>query len=412
MSWSRRRDSHVEPLPGWALPVIHLVSFSYPPVNTPAAHRPHQVALALEAAGEPFTLYTARGIQGGSAPFPVTSIASTIRPPRRTTLVALFNLARRALLPLLEIDFMLPWALRTFPRLWWNLVRERAETGRRPTVWATSPGISNANLALLAGLLSGARVHLDYRDMSVGVERGRLPFLTWLCLRSAASLTTVTPLLTGQFQKAAGGRRVDLVYNGTSAEALRAGDSAESRDRADLCVAYVGALYGGSRPVEEAVLALAGAARHLPAGGFGALRLLLVAREEGLDQLRIHEHERFRIEIRASVPREEALAIAAGAHLNMLLIAAEHRCSIPLKAFDLLGVGRPIFYVGPADAEAATLLKGLHEVSWSEVNPGLAAPGPGQLAALIAAQAALPSRPCGRISAAEEATKIVALLRG
>lgn len=392
--------------------MIHLVSFSYPPDNSPAAHRPLQVARALEEAGETFLLYSRRGIQSHSSPCSLKTGGAAAKPPRRRLQLSLFNMARKVLSPLLEIDFALPWALRTLPRLWLNLAMEHLRTRRRPTVWATSPGVSNANLAVMAGFFSGARIVLDYRDMCMGVERGWMPLLTRGALRTASNLSTVTPELVGYFEKASGGRTVSLVLNGTSSEALDSGRTATIPVGRELTVTYVGALYGGDRPIEAAVKALSDAAKALPALGFDSMRLLLIAREDGLEPLQALTHERFHLEVRPAVPRDEALHRSASSHINLLLIAPHHRCSIPLKAYDLLGVGRPIFYVGPADSEAAVLMKGFPEVSWSEVDPQAFAPDSARLMAELANQGSLPSRPCARVSAVEESKKIVDMLRG
>lgn len=403
--------------------MIHLISYSYPPDNVPAAHRPYQLALALEQAGLPFTLFTRHGVSRTAIPKAAAGGPARSTSQSASTGARWGGKIRQLSATFIELDKALPWALRALPKLWLTVAIATLRDRERQLIWATSPGISNHYLATIVGLLSGSRICLDYRDMYKGLVGGKVPFLSRLALKVADCISAVTPTLASAIHQATSKPDVHLVLNGISRQAIAAGESERGRispnlqDR-EILLTYAGALYGGDRPIVEAVSFLSQAAATglgvAQNSGIRPLRLLLVAGVEDAARLRQYEHANFCIQFKPPVSTQEALTLSAQSTANLVLVgsAPAHRCGIPLKVFDLLGVGRPIVYVGPKNADAAVLLREIPNARWLGLDPSDTSFSAIECAAWLEQCSTFPGFRCTWPLAETESAKMIKLILG
>lgn len=336
---------------------IHIVSYSFPPDNVPAAHRPYQLAKYCSDNAIPCTVHSHWGrIVDMNQPETVEGTNRAQRLQGTVNSRRMLEVLSGAVAGVLQLDKGAPWALRTLLKLVAD-VRADEDAGLRPVIWATAPLMSNLELGWAASHLTGADLHIDLRDAVDGINSRRMPWLTRKIIARARTVTTVTPGVARMIDRRAS-TSAELVYNGISEEALQARVQGrpEAADWIDIC--YAGALYGGDRPYRPAIDLLRRASKLLPSDVKG-IRLRIATREALDDLLAEPSDARFRIEHVGELSKPEALALAARSHANILLLGngETHRCGIPLKTYDLLGVGRPVFYFGPADADALEFLR-------------------------------------------------------
>ncbi len=389
--------------------MLRLVSYSYPPDNSPAAHRPYQLARYLSDAGIAFRLHARH--RADAAPAGKAAPGGAANAPSGAKL-GVFAFAAAALRPLLEVDKALFWGLRTLPPLWCGLVGDWLRERRRPDVWATAPGVTNLYVAGIAAMLSASRLHLDLRDAIHGINGERMPLLTRLVLRYASTCSVVTDSLAKFVSERAPFLRPVVIYNGISGEA--AGHAVAHVGARDgwVRLSYAGAIYGGARPYESALAALREAAGLL-GGEWNGIELTFIGREDVSSIIERYQSASFRIVARGEVPKDEALRLSAGSDANIVLIGGgeAHRCGIPLKVFDLLGVGRPILYHGPGDADGCLFLARVAPEAAFVLDTEAAVPAmPRKLADWLVRQSETATRPVTEPAAASQSRKIVALI--
>lgn len=392
--------------------MLHIVSYSYPPDNAPAAHRPYELGRFLAATGQPYRLYTHHGRDPAAGPGagPVAAGAAVAGSSRGGGRFA--ALVVRAFRPLLVIDKALPWGMRQLPRLWLDLLDAWWRDRARPDVWATAPGVTNLYIAGLAAMFSGSRLHLDLRDAIAGINREPMPLLTWLVLRYSSTCSVVTESLARLARERVPFLRPQLIYNGISEEAIAS--AVERRGARDgwIKLAYAGAIYGGARPYESA-LALLQAAAEMLGPDWSGVRLTFVGREDVSAIAERFQSARFRIVALRQLPKHDALRLSATSDANLVLIGSpeEHRCGIPLKVFDLLGAGRPIIYHGPVEADGCRLLLAVAPQATFVLDSEGAGPADAHaLAGWLVQQPQSSTRPVSEPSAASQCRKIVGLI--
>lgn len=389
--------------------MLRLVSYSYPPDNSPAAHRPYQLARYLSKTDVPFRLHVRHQPdlppkEPMAKPAPAAASGGAKRD--------LFAMMSRLLRPLLEIDKALFWGLRTLPVLWWGLARDWLRERSRPDVWATAPGVTNLYVAGIAAILSGSRLHVDLRDAISGINGQRMPILTWLVLRYASTCSVVTDSLARFVHQRAPYLKPEVIYNGISAQATSHAVEHAPRGEGWVRLSYAGAIYGGARPYESALGALRDAAELFGSRSPG-IELTFVGREDVSTIIERFQSPRMRIRALGEMGKDDALRLSAMTDVNMVLIgsAENHRCGIPLKVFDLLGVGRPIFYFGPVDADGCLFLRNVAStqtfVMDSEAGGKVDV---STLAAWLGEQVQTPTRPITTPAAATQSEKILALI--
>lgn len=223
--------------------------------------------------------------------------------------------------------------------------------------WTSIPLVSNFELVWAASALTGEKMHIDLRDAVDGVNSRPMPLFTRRALARATTLTTVTPSVAKMIERRTS-VNAKLVYNGISDDARNARVPGRVEAAEWIDVAYAGALYGGDRPYLVAIDFLRRASNLLPSKVKG-IRLRIATREALDDLLAEQSDSRFCIEHCGELSKSEALELAATSHANLLLLGSSeiHRCGIPLKTYDLLGVGRPVLYFGPGDADALGFMR-------------------------------------------------------
>ncbi|MGY1457326.1 hypothetical protein ACW5F0_01540 [Luteimonas sp. A534] len=206
--------------------------------------------------------------------------------------------------------------------------------------------------------LVGADLHLDLRDAIDGINSKRAPWLTRFVIKRARSLTVVTGTLARYASESGFCPPAMIVFNGVSQESLTYSEPGVGPNSDWVEVCYTGAMYGGDRPYVTAISILSVLARRMPREVRG-IRLTIAGREDLSSLPGQYSHERFEIIIVGEVTKQDALVMTGASEINLILVGSGgvHRCAIPLKAFDLLGAGRPILYFGPKDADAALFLE-------------------------------------------------------
>ena len=337
--------------------VVNLVSYSFPPQNVPAAHRPYQLVLCLENLGIPYRLYTRSGVFSSRDDIPTTRLhAAAVRRPSSTGF-KFYSWFRQRTMCLVEVDKGLLWGLGTAFRLLINLLVLRVRGRRRPIIWCTAPLTTNIYVATFAGILSRSEVHLDLRDLIEGLNGNRVPLLTKLAFRYAKSASVVSPTLKQRLSAFAPDLSVQLAYNGVSSDSITVAESAVLQRSDWIDISYSGSTYDGARPVERALGCLKLLSERLPEAVKG-IRFVYAGRDSTVNLAEKYESSRFLVESRGEIDKSDALRVAAESNINLILVgeADPHRHAIPLKTFDLLGVGRPVLCFGPAESDAGDFL--------------------------------------------------------
>lgn len=390
--------------------MIRLVSYSYPPDNVPAAHRPFQLVRSLTGAGLPHRIYTRKdGALFAENGRPTVSEGRS----RRLADNRVVKVLTGSLRLFVEPDKALFWGLFVFPRVWAGLMGDWLREKRRPDVWATAPLMTNLYVAGMAAILSGSRLHIDLRDLIRGLDGQRMPVLTSLVLRYARTITVVSKSI-GRLaaQRAPYLPPAAVVYNGIAIDDFDISNVWTPRSKGWLQVLYAGAVYGGARPYASALAALRSAAEVLGEEWRG-IELIFIGRENVSPIVSEFQTRRFRIIAKGPVAKIDAVRMAAGSDVNMVLVGSgdAHRYAIPLKVFDLLGVGRPIFYHGPANADASSLLASATEGAYFLLDSESSArPNEHALAGWLIQSACTSTKPVDEPSAASEVRKILEMI--
>ncbi len=344
--------------------MIYIVSYSYPPDNVPAAHRPSQLAEYLSRQGIAVVVCSRHGIHSGPTQVQGKVQQAAAAKVGISRLRMILAQLQKRLGVLIQVDKGLPWALSALWHMLPIIRRRSRQTGTPPVIWATAPLVSNLYVAGALAWLTKGDLHLDLRDAIDGFNERRMPWLTRLVVRRARTLTAVTETLARFIDESAVGPPAEVVLNGISPQSVECSRIGVGVDAGWVEVTYTGAVYGGERPYLAAVELLAKVAEGLPDDLLG-LRLTIASREDLSALAAQYSKGRLIIRVSGEVSKMEALRMSAQSEINLILVGArrEHRCGIPLKTYDLLGVGRPILYMGPVDSDAATFLR-QHGSNW------------------------------------------------
>ncbi len=393
--------------------MLHLISYSFPPDNVPASHRPHELAKLLRDSGIGFRAYTRNGLVTEDWLDEVDSKSTVSKPTKTKKKVATKRIVSGLFGWLLEVDKGLVWALFTVPRVWIDLLVAWIRVRKRPVVWATAPLPSNILVAAIAAFFSGSRLSIDFRDLLDGMDgQTRMPLLTRFAIAYSSSVSVVSP----PFQDVLRARFPDinprLVYNGISSSQAGALPTREFSRGDTIQITYAGALYGGHRPIEHAISLLQCA---LGEESLNSCRISLnvAGRNDMPDLAEGFSENRFNMSLLGEVDQNTAFGLASSSNVNLLLVGSgiRHRNAIPKKLFDLMDAGRPLLYVGPRDSAADKcavefIVAPYHAVY---VDAGLDESVKG-LSDWLDKHAFSRSRPTEHPQAAEECGKIVSML--
>jgi glycosyltransferase involved in cell wall biosynthesis len=241
--------------------------------------------------------------------------------------------------------------------------REWLGQWRPEIVVASSPPVSNLLVGRRLARAFGMPWIADLRDPWTENPYNDYPaWRRWLdqlmergVLRSAAHLTTVTPLW-GEILRKKHSAPVSVVLNGYSEEDFAGLVPARLGDRDTLSILYAGTIYPGRRDPSAlfAALALLGdERRHVRVDFFGSSPqdLRALASRHGVAE-QVHVHGR--------VPLRRSLELQVGADI-LLLMQWDNPAdagNIPAKYFEYAAAGRPILFIG---YEAGTLARMIEE---------------------------------------------------
>jgi len=335
-----------------------IISYSYPPSSAPGAHRPYQLAKVIEKDAR-ITIFSKEGISNRSEPL-CTNNSNTqitinnISVTSKRRIKWLFNLFE----PIAAFDKATFWGVKTFPFVLFSCLKFMLNKKKKPILWATAPATTNIYLALFVSYITSCKLHIDIRDAPVGVGDGKeIPFLTKLAIKRARTITTVTPSLREMLKKdLLTNKEIHVILNGTASDVIEITSSKNShfRNRNNIVMTYAGALYGGERPINVLFESIKLSSKLTKS----KIRLQIISREEFSSEMFI-DNSKLEVENHKSLPKQKALARSANSHINIILIgnSPKHACAIPLKVFDLLGIGRPILIIAPESSDAVKLIK-------------------------------------------------------
>lgn len=257
---------------------------------------------------------------------------------------------------LVPLDSSYPWVR--------GAVRKGIELVRRQDIdliWATSPVLSNLEVARRIAAATGRPYLADIRDVGLGgssnskgelYERLLFSEAAGICFNSPAQ----RPALLARHPELSD-TPYRVIYNGF--------DPTECIDHASISptphtLLGCGSLYGGLRDSTALLQAL----RHRKASGAVPLRLLHyggVRQRHLLDSARALGVES-QVEMPGELSRPEFLQACIRAQVLVLLVGrdtatAQHQGAIPGKLYDYLAAGRPILVLGPENCIAGEIVK-------------------------------------------------------
>jgi glycosyltransferase involved in cell wall biosynthesis len=324
---------------------VLVVTHFYPPEPGAGATRVASLVASLERAGHDVTLLT------GFPSFPrgrFTQRPSVIHVERagRVRTVRLFSF----LIPGLPGGRLLHWlSSAVAASLYAIAVRERYDV-----VIMSSPPITLAMPALVAAWRHRSRLVVDVRDVfpDIAVQMGvwksngfftrAVERVVRILYRRADLIAAVTPTAISQIaQRGVDPARLILARNA----AERSPDvPAHTNGKRGFTAVYAGNL-GLTTDIDVLVDAAALVAPNditIEIVGDGAQRVRL--------DDRIHKERVSNVVVRGSVPRQDAMAMVAGADVSIIPLRKGIEESIPTKLYDSLSVGCPVLVV--ADGEA------------------------------------------------------------
>jgi glycosyltransferase involved in cell wall biosynthesis len=302
---------------------------------------------------------TARPSDNGAAPAP----ASEPSPKRRRSL------------PRIAVDWASWWLHVPDATTGWYLpaihAGLRLASRQRPSViFSTAPSWTAHLVALSIAEITGKPLVADFRDPWCGSRFRNMPYSAhrsanqWLERRVVAGAREITCAWEGirvhllrQYPHRAADVRT--ILNGFNPDVIDAVEPSRLEDDRVVLI-HSGSFYGPRSPVP-----LFKALRELgdrSPGKLDSLRVVLlglttynerpleqIAREHGLDSC---------VRVIPRVPHAEALAWLKGADAAMLFgqSGAEELASIPAKAFEYIGAGKPVLAVG-AGREACEVMR-------------------------------------------------------
>lgn len=243
-----------------------------------------------------------------------------------------------------------------------------AQAQRFDLILSSAPPVSSHRLAARLSARLGVPWVADWRDLWTDNPAYAAPAwrraldrrLEDAWLASAAGVVTVTPTLQRTLAARLGGRReVALVPNGYD-EADFDAIEVPPPEPGVFRVVHAGTLYGHQSPLPL----LLGADRLLGArpGLAGRLKLRLVGQVGARFHTMLAEFDATHpgvLERTGYVEHRQAVAEMLGADLLLLVIGggAAARGVLSGKVFEYLRAARPVLLVGPADGDAAQLLR-------------------------------------------------------
>lgn len=364
---------------------ILIVTYGYPPVNSPAAHRPYFMAKYLSALGHEVTVLTTSsaisslGKSNWAKPVPNVAIWDTaknnftqqeiISDAKKASSSAAVNAGKMNLLKKIVRVFFIP----DRGIIWFKeLVKFRTKNiGPIDVVYSTSPFFTNHLVARRLAKKKNAKWIVDVRDFhhdndDPETKRG---FRNWInftiqknVLKQADHVTFISngmhEIYKGYFDFLA--PKSSVIYNGYEPDEYPA---AEMQLKSDvLKIFYAGSFYEGARD---------------PAPLFAMLDLL---HEKKLIDLNL-----IKVDIAGNIPdlikekikpykssvcvnylglvdRKTAIDKMANAHLLWLIVAniRAHYVGFPVKGFEYIGCRRHILLFAPPEAEAKRVIEYLN----------------------------------------------------
>jgi glycosyltransferase involved in cell wall biosynthesis len=233
---------------------------------------------------------------------------------------------------------------------------------RPDVVLASSPPLPVGAAAAAVARRFGVPWVLDVRDLwpDIAVVLGQLPEGPPLELarrlerglyRSASRITAVTEPFKEHIEANGGQGKVTVIYNGTSATYIDAGQTDPDRDRLDIPADRFVLTYAGNLGIAQGLEAAVEAAGALD-DDFQLLLLGDGPRRTALEEM-AGRLPPGRVQFRDLVPPEEAARIMRASDSLLVPLAAnpELRAYVPSKLFDACAIGRPVIVATGGEPE-------------------------------------------------------------
>jgi glycosyltransferase involved in cell wall biosynthesis len=185
-------------------------------------------------------------------------------------------------------------------------------------------------------------------ELGPGAKLKAAEGLERLLYRSASHVIVTSPAYRPQIERWKPAEAVSVVPNGTSPEALAAGEIEVSRAQLGLPADRFVWMYAGNLGVLQGLDALLEAARRLGDG----FQLELVGDGPVRDRLQQRASGDPRIRFRGSVPPAEASALMRAADALVVSLDAHPALAkcVPSKLYDSAAVGRPVVLAGSGES--------------------------------------------------------------
>lgn len=353
--------------------ILVIICYNFFPDNVPSSQRPSVFAKTAEKQNVELLICTRLGIFSSYKEAFDAHASCTFNggvKDRNSLSYKLFILANTGVKYFFTLDKGIVRHFKNFFYLGMKLVK--VNKNDKIIVWATSPVPSNHYLALIVSKIFKCKLVLDFRDLWYDKSPKHPPILTLVAIKQADILFAVAPYIVS-ILKGYSDKRViynsNGIYNAELPENENNGMHAlNNRDPEFINLSYAGSLYDGERPVLEFINKL----KNMMDGCDSNLkiRIKLITRE-GVSPMLNCNSRNLQVEYIGPLPKKDCIDISKNSDINMVVIGSSeyHMGALPLKLFDLLGVGKPILLVGSKFSAPAKFLNDNSEQIYYSVLP-------------------------------------------
>lgn len=370
---------------------VTIISYSFPPANSPAAQRPYSIAKYIDKSTIQLNVLTCSNQDSSLGTsnekinfkdFNVFAIPGLslkyFRKWKSGYMISNYSKKKlnkgrvekkgnnRVFFPDKAISWF-PFAL-----VWCLLNPEKLKNG---TVLTTSPLVTNHLLGLIIKKLYPIHWIADIRDFYYldniqlfpqSIIKKMHHWLEKKILKNADHVTFISDSMMGRYslQYPKFVEKYSVIYNGFDPDDYLELKDCEMEELGNLPIRifYAGSFYDGIRSPTPLIFAIQ---KLIDRGILGINEIeIKIAGNFEMHLLReiVNLSVLERIFFLGTITRRETIKLMQRAHLLWLIVGEQtnHSATIPIKAFEYLGSGRPILYFGPKNTETANIIRELN----------------------------------------------------
>jgi len=368
---------------------ILIISYSYPPVNAPAAQRPYALAKYLNKSKYNITVITCSNADSSlgfddsfneeienvsliKIPSKIVTNPSAFRDSSMVSSKkrAKYNQKIKSLLFSLASSFVFPdKAIFWYPNVIKYLKKHKELISKTDIVFTTSPLFTNHLIGnFILKEKKSIRWLVDFRDFHYVENWSKKKGLKALChkkienivFKRASCIVFISAAMQKSYQNYYQNYKdkMDFIYNGFDPEDFK-GLSIEPVCNDKLTIFYAGSFYRGIRSPFPLLTLL----DEIIEKGYLKLDEIIIKVAGNFEQELLEEAKSFNsfssIEFLGRIPRTQVLKQLTKADLLWLIIGDKktHYKSVPLKLFEYLAALRPIINFAPSQSEATKIIE-------------------------------------------------------